>query len=1072
MILFVYAVMEARFRLSPLIEPIGRKPYLKKWTGYRSALNGSGSKHRRYQFDDTYRYFIQVLETENLELAYKFRYTVEAAGSAPFIERQDQLDRALKRSKNKAFEPLENLLQQIQIELGLDYDQQSLAQPIRRPIVRESIKPDPELKDAISLYIPDITTPDNTDHHTPYGQYHWQQPPEETEEQTDDALVAADTELAAYARLKQAKLDNLIENQPTGQKEDSATDELLNQFPENLKKLSELSKEDDPIETLATPRIQTDKKIEPSITREDSSDIEAGELTTHVPSDNKKTSDQSSLQLKLTEAGYPKPEDIIQPDAEGSPESGLAENGKDKYQDSPQTEVFRESSTDSAKQNPERNSYATPPVSYDEEVQGPDTGTAFKAVIDRESNESADVDEERVLEAEVIKVAADKLVLPADESQSDIRGSAAEEISIKDTAWQTPSLETDKQEDLLNIESTKGKTKHCEEAFPESSDLNESVEQSEPFIKQSDSLKSYVTAESAKPDNEEFENDQETVAQPSSHDSADATQKEKVPVSADRSFMKALKSPIHHLKAKLNLKNDHPAVSEDGEQREHHPNIPKSKRKKLSLPFKVRKSSSSLDKKQVIEETREKEVIKKPVDYNLSEFRLAAESTKGSEADADMKGKPSEEKTREEYEKSLNDLKEYADPRIGLIQSRKEVILRIHKNRKNGNNGESDKPNWTGKPVVENSPPPPLYNFKFTLRKPIIHSTPDTYDHGTALVIFKDCIERRSETSSERRHFFAGSSTWNYFQKKNYRPFYQDTSSLVIQKDCIEHRIVHNPLPSKHTLELSSSEMETFKEFDSFYREPDEYEDSLYFSDNSDSSFDEVDKYSYVDPFEEENKAQAFHQKKREELYQSCLDRINQKEGLLFDFKAGKIAIDNTDKHEIERWVRAQQSESIEMYRTYAEAIMHPEIGSIKGVQDFVRSKLKKSDFPGQRVVDIFDKLKENSYSVELKRQDLVGILKRQDYVSVNSDSLSTTLSFSNSYSRYRAWRETVESPKIQVRTASAAEKRPIIPFESFRKRWSYLDTPKINVRSSSEYQFKRTIPVFDKISNWRKSHS
>ena len=118
----VIAVMEAHNQLSPLIEPIGRKPFLKKWIDLKSPECELDSKRHISLFEDIHRFLFQILEQDNLELAYLFRYTVEVAGATPFIKRQDQLDRALKRAKNKAYEPLERLLSEITLELGLDYE--------------------------------------------------------------------------------------------------------------------------------------------------------------------------------------------------------------------------------------------------------------------------------------------------------------------------------------------------------------------------------------------------------------------------------------------------------------------------------------------------------------------------------------------------------------------------------------------------------------------------------------------------------------------------------------------------------------------------------------------------------------------------------------------------------------------------------------------------------------------------------------------------------------------------------------------------------------------------------------
>ena len=108
--------MEASFNSSPLVEPIGRKPFLKKWVEQKPAGDKQEIKRNSREFEDTYRFWLQILEHENLELAYKFRYTAEAAGREAFIKQHDRLDRALKRAKNKAYDPLERLLNDIQLK--------------------------------------------------------------------------------------------------------------------------------------------------------------------------------------------------------------------------------------------------------------------------------------------------------------------------------------------------------------------------------------------------------------------------------------------------------------------------------------------------------------------------------------------------------------------------------------------------------------------------------------------------------------------------------------------------------------------------------------------------------------------------------------------------------------------------------------------------------------------------------------------------------------------------------------------------------------------------------------------
>jgi hypothetical protein len=376
-------------------------------------------------------------------------------------------------------------------------------------------------------------------------------------------------------------------------------------------------------------------------------------------------------------------------------------------------------------------------------------------------------------------------------------------------------------------------------------------------------------------------------------------------------------------------------------------------------------------------------------------------------------------------------------------------------------------------PVLEHSStkaPPPLYNFHLKLRKPVSKAFPDEDAPEATLCISSDCIERRSKQASAGEHFLGSSSFWDHFQKQDESRVFRDTTSLIIHQHCINHRIKHTKAPTRHALETSEGEKETFKAFDSIFT--DESHESVNNPLTNSSDATEILASTPGEIVAKELDEEQIFLKIKKELFQESLNTLNQKDGTLFDYLSGKISIDEADKHEIGKWVRNQHSVPTEIYRTFSEAVMQADSGAMVDIQKQVRMKLHENDFPSSRVRKIFNRLKETSKNTILDRTSLIRLLKRQDYIceaEAGSES-KTTISFSRAYSRYRDWRSSVESPKIEVRTTDISQRQDIIPSENPCRTWHFLDPPKIEVRTSSDYRKKQTLPVIDKISNWKKT--
>ena len=359
------------------------------------------------------------------------------------------------------------------------------------------------------------------------------------------------------------------------------------------------------------------------------------------------------------------------------------------------------------------------------------------------------------------------------------------------------------------------------------------------------------------------------------------------------------------------------------------------------------------------------------------------------------------------------------------------------------------------------SAPPPLYNFRFEYKKHPEASYEGEDDPSKSLRISSECIKRRSEKHSESEHFLSNTEFWNFFHKVDDDRNFRDTTSLIIHQACINHRITHISIPTKHALSRPEEDLETFKAFDSAFV------NSQLVEKNSESRKDFENTPDKLQ--EQQADEQEAHEKIREEVYQQSLGVLTRKDGMLFDYIAGKITIDNSDKHEIDKWVRNQYSVPTEIYRAFSEAVMQTESDELENIHKLVQLKLHKNDFPPQRVRDIFTRLQENNDTIRLDKKHLIKILKRQDYICESDAESQSSISFSRAYSRYRDWRSTLESPKIQVRTIDKSLRVPFIPTLTTARTWHFLDPPKIQVRTSSDYRKKPALPVIDKISNWKR---
>ena len=90
------------------------------------------------------------------------------------------------------------------------------------------------------------------------------------------------------------------------------------------------------------------------------------------------------------------------------------------------------------------------------------------------------------------------------------------------------------------------------------------------------------------------------------------------------------------------------------------------------------------------------------------------------------------------------------------------------------------------------------------------------------------------------------------------------------------------------------------------------------------------------DEFQEKLAAQEYEDNKRE-LYQQSLDRLTNRDGTLFDYMSGKIAIDESDKYEIDQKLRANRQAEKEK-----KPIPHESAGKITPTMSLYKDHLKK----------------------------------------------------------------------------------------------------------------------------------
>ncbi len=352
--------------------------------------------------------------------------------------------------------------------------------------------------------------------------------------------------------------------------------------------------------------------------------------------------------------------------------------------------------------------------------------------------------------------------------------------------------------------------------------------------------------------------------------------------------------------------------------------------------------------------------------------------------------------------------------------------------------------------------PPPLYNFQIGFKKLSGTGSEEEREPGEILIISSDCIKRRSEQNSGTDHFLGSTSFWNFFQKQDEDHFFRDTTSLIIHQNCIDHRINNINAPKSHALEQVGDNEETFKAFD------------LVFENEADIPNGQ-EAEPPIETREEKQDEETGYLKVREEIYNASLNFLRQKDGPLFDYLAGKISVDESDKHEIESWIRNQHSVSTEMYRAISESIMQTTSDDLDQIHRLTRLKLHKNDLPSNRVNNIFSRIKEKNEKVVMDRRELIKLLQRNDFICESGEESKSSITFSRAYSRYRDWRSSLESPKIEVRTLDVSQRQYLIPSGTLSRNWSFLDSPVIKVRTSSDYRKRETLPVLDKISIWKK---
>jgi hypothetical protein len=654
-----FAVMEAHFHLSPLIEPIGRKPFLKKWIDQKPTYYKPVNKRFSYQFEDIYRFLFHMLEQENLELAYRFRYTVEATGQAPFIKRQDQLDKALKRAHNKAYEPLERLLDEIQLELGLDYESHAPVMTVLGSLTLENLLKDREFEETVIPTIKEIPSPTVTK--PEYSFF-------------PDIRANSSFELDTAIDLP----NNSVFEYP-----------VVPSGPKNFKHKTPESKDkigvpDTSIEKLPPGQVPENMLLKPSPF-----------IVNEYPFQSPLT---VPLEVNATQASGPNRSAL---------KAGMASNRIHHSANNPGMETAVPAATETSDEKQQTNEFYF--------------------------NRTWQVPHRRM----------------------------GKQIEIKASGFSSQAA------DKTNSEC-------CYPNLPDTDDQQHTL-----------------------PDGYRLPQSEQARQE----NSADA----------DTAFI------------------NHPVV-------------------RHSLAgFKLPLHSSKLQATRQLGPIKEDQSIRDP-------------ETKPQQTTTDSVG--------DEKWSALT------------IGRNRNLINRIENDANDLQSKQTSKLEKNCK-IKALLMPPPLYKFKFEVKRPMRKNWVRTNDAGTSLVISKECIQRRSETIERQNHFLTGSAAWHYFQTKELQPFYRDTTSLIIQRDCIKSRIDNVKLPTKHALELSPLELETFNEFDGIVDDANSDSEKHVRVESTIQDPASTDLPSDTDSSADADHAGEIHTQLRNELYQKSLDRLNKRDGTL-----------------------------------------------------------------------------------------------------------------------------------------------------------------------------------------------
>ncbi|MBU3917598.1 hypothetical protein KKA14_18860 [bacterium] len=198
-----------------------------------------------------------------------------------------------------------------------------------------------------------------------------------------------------------------------------------------------------------------------------------------------------------------------------------------------------------------------------------------------------------------------------------------------------------------------------------------------------------------------------------------------------------------------------------------------------------------------------------------------------------------------------------------------------------------------------------------------------------------------------------------------------------------------------------------------------------------------------------------FHKRSRSksswnEIYENSLRSLKHNKGLLSEWLAKKVTNANSEKQEIRNWIRGQISSSGELIDIFEGVIEQTKTTDMAVIMKAVYQKIDKKDLPNQIVVDIFNRIKEESDLKPIEFKDLERILNERSVPRYYQITEKITSGYS--ISSYRNWKSFVESPDIKIRT-SGFNKAPylLVPKKSKKER-TFLESPNIKVRTSNEY--------------------